>query len=165
MNNNYVIIILILSGLYSIHLTIKTENQSLITLTLPPEIIIQGTFNGGCGFAYIKKKNSLEGLKKYLTENHKIPIENIKILMLNYKSADNNKKDVPVYIDEKPFRKSEFNIFVINGNTRELVGTSDPNNGNGLHDPYLQYGTSTEKERFHKTVSERILNFYKNNIQ
>jgi hypothetical protein len=163
MSNYFLIIFLIISSFFSIYITIKMDTQSLITLTVPSEIIIQGTYNGGCGFAYMKKKKSLDELKLYLTNSFKIPSENIKILMLNYKPADNNKKDVPIYIDKKPFNKSEFNLFVISGNVRELVGTSDQSNE--LHYSYLQFGLPAEKDKFHKSISERILNFYINTYQ
>jgi len=163
MSNYNLFIFLILSSFFSIYLTNKMDAQSLIALTIPAEIIIQGTFNGGCGFAFMKKKKSLDELKLFLASSLKIPSENIKILMLNYKPADNNKKDIPIYIDKKPFNKSEFNLFVISGNVRELVGTSDPNNE--LHYSYLQFGLPAEKEKFHKSISERILNFYKNTYQ
>ena len=125
---------------------------------LNESIIIQVTYNGGCGFAFLKKQRVLEDIKKYLILKCKITNDSIKTIMFNYETIEKNPKEIN-YMDKWRFNINEFNIFAIKQNERVLLGTSEIDND--LYDPYLYDGMKKDKENFLLKICQQINEIYK----
>lgn len=126
-----------------------------------PIFIIQGTFNGGCGLSYITKKQAVDEIKTYILNNYGLNI-GIESQLKNYKATSDQEEP---YKTLDQFNINEFNIFIILNGVRKLIGTSDINNPEFY---YAALGGSVfgeEKQNFLRTFSEKIMNYYTQNVK
>ena len=125
---------------------------------LSQNIVIQGTHYGGCGFAFITKRNVLDTIKKHLLLNVSKDM-NIEIKMKNYKTESDQAENY-VTLDTS-FNETEYNVFIIANKKRKLLGSSDNNDPN-----FYEYlvDSNRDKEEFLKSITEKIINFMKNQV-
>lgn len=126
---------------------------------LSQNLIIQGTHHGSCGFGFITKKNIVESIKKYLLNNVSNQLK-IDIKLKNYKTETDETENYKTL--DNSFNDTEFNIFIIFNKTRKLVGSSDFNDKN--YYPYLA-AMSSDSEEFFKSVTEKIINFMRSEVE
>jgi len=126
------------------------------------DLILQGTYYGGCGYSYMIKKKIIESVKKYLEDNYKHHNLNITFTMKNYKIESNEVEvDINYDKDETSFNEYEFNIFLIFQRKRTLVATSDVQNPIAFF-PHMQSSLDQPKEDFLKGITEKIIKIVEN---